>query len=267
MNGKQNLAENVRKRRIDLGYRKIKDFAKEVGVTPRLIGEIENARRDSYSPTTLQALDSELGWTQGTSARLLAGTTDLPELSSESIYNESDCGVTLGLSEYLKAVEEGISFLQKFKADFSVDAKLELSTRTRGILLAMLLDIDLTTLNFITGKELSQIIDQVSSQSEALIVNNQIRHKPFWEDALPSGCTAADHLRSQITGSEPYSTVQEGVENFEQEISPPSPVLPAANSLENYVKSVIERMEQGSAEKLVTALHHELDPYEELGEE
>lgn len=55
----------VRSRRARLGYITMKEFAARVGVSVETVGNIENARKDSYSPGTRSAVEEALGWTPG----------------------------------------------------------------------------------------------------------------------------------------------------------------------------------------------------------
>lgn len=77
MKGKQTLAKEVKKARFDLGFQTRVSFANHIGMSTRIVGEIENAWRDSYSEETLWAIDKGLHWRQGTAEALLNGT-DLP---------------------------------------------------------------------------------------------------------------------------------------------------------------------------------------------
>lgn len=72
-NRAQNLGGQVRARRSLLGYDTAKALADAIGVTPRLLGEIENGRRTSYRPSTLLKLDHALGWASGSSQAVLDG--------------------------------------------------------------------------------------------------------------------------------------------------------------------------------------------------
>ncbi len=72
--GPKALGDEVRKGRLRLQFATSKDFADAIGVTPRLVGDIENGRRVSYSPKTLSAIDRALGWPSGTSQIILEGT-------------------------------------------------------------------------------------------------------------------------------------------------------------------------------------------------
>ncbi len=74
----ERLAEAVGARRIELGIRTAKRLAEASSVSPRLIGEIENGRRKSYSRTTLWALDDALRWKPGSAQAILDGGDPTP---------------------------------------------------------------------------------------------------------------------------------------------------------------------------------------------
>lgn len=82
-NGWARLAEAVRERRREVGIRRAKDLAVTMGVSPRLVGEIENARRTSYSNDTIRALEDALQWLAGSVASVVAGNSPTP-MTSES---------------------------------------------------------------------------------------------------------------------------------------------------------------------------------------
>lgn len=65
------LAEAVINARAVARIRTAKELAARLGVSTRLVGEIENARRTSYSKLTLAKLDTELGWPLGYAEHLL----------------------------------------------------------------------------------------------------------------------------------------------------------------------------------------------------
>jgi DNA-binding XRE family transcriptional regulator len=72
-NGATVLGRLVRERRLEQGFDTSKALAERIGVSPRLVGEIENGRRDSYRPSTLWKLDRALGWERGSSQAVLDG--------------------------------------------------------------------------------------------------------------------------------------------------------------------------------------------------
>lgn len=76
--GATRLANEVFRARIARGISTQKALANAIGVSARLIGEIENARRESYAKSTLAKLESALGWAEGSAAAMLAGGDATP---------------------------------------------------------------------------------------------------------------------------------------------------------------------------------------------
>ena len=54
-------------------WRSRRDFARAVGVSPRLLDDLEGGRRDNYLDTTLAAVEFTLGWQPGTCMRVVQG--------------------------------------------------------------------------------------------------------------------------------------------------------------------------------------------------
>lgn len=77
-NGWDRVAEAVKLRRVKLGMRTAKDLAENMGVSPRLVGEIENGRRESYSVSTLIALEDALQWSRGSVEKVKQGADAEP---------------------------------------------------------------------------------------------------------------------------------------------------------------------------------------------
>lgn len=65
------LAEAVVSARAEARIHTAKELAEQMGISQRLVNEIENARRDSYSKTTLARLDVALEWPTGFAEHLL----------------------------------------------------------------------------------------------------------------------------------------------------------------------------------------------------
>jgi hypothetical protein len=76
------LADYVVARRVALGMRDRRALADATGITDRTLGKLENGER--VSPSTLAAIENELGWAPGSARRILAGgepyvTATLPD--------------------------------------------------------------------------------------------------------------------------------------------------------------------------------------------
>lgn len=59
------LGKTVVHRRVELGFDTREAFASHVGLSARLIGDVENGRRRSYDSATYAKLEQALGWPQG----------------------------------------------------------------------------------------------------------------------------------------------------------------------------------------------------------
>ncbi len=60
-------------RRVELGYRHRPAFADALGVSTRVLGDVETGRRGNFDSTTLAALENVLGWATGSVDRIVAG--------------------------------------------------------------------------------------------------------------------------------------------------------------------------------------------------
>jgi hypothetical protein len=71
--GWRKLADEVIRRRVELGHDTRASFIAASGISARTMGDIETARRDSYDRATLARLEKALGWEPGHLAELLRG--------------------------------------------------------------------------------------------------------------------------------------------------------------------------------------------------
>jgi DNA-binding Xre family transcriptional regulator len=65
------LADYVVARRVELGMRDRRALAAATGITDRTVGKLEKGQR--VSPSTLAAIENELGWAPGSGRHVLAG--------------------------------------------------------------------------------------------------------------------------------------------------------------------------------------------------
>lgn len=80
----QRLAEEVIARRVELGYRTREQFVTEVGISRRVISDIENHRRDNYDKATIARLEDALRWKHGQIAAILRGElSGPPEIAAD----------------------------------------------------------------------------------------------------------------------------------------------------------------------------------------
>jgi transcriptional regulator with XRE-family HTH domain len=75
--GWDRLGERVKTSRAILGYG-ITQLSTVSGLSTSTLDSIENARKTSYDPTTLTALERALGWRTGSVDRILRGLEPLP---------------------------------------------------------------------------------------------------------------------------------------------------------------------------------------------
>lgn len=75
------LGELVTAERVRRGHRSLAAFAAASGLSSSTLDSIEHARKTSYDPSTLAALEHALGWRMGSVDRVLRGLQ--PELDDD----------------------------------------------------------------------------------------------------------------------------------------------------------------------------------------
>lgn len=55
------------------------DFAHEIGISVRLLGQLEAGERRQYDPTTVHRIESALGWADGSVDRVANGQSPIVE--------------------------------------------------------------------------------------------------------------------------------------------------------------------------------------------
>lgn len=126
----ESLAENVVKRRTQLGFRSREVLAQKSGVSSRTIGDIENGRKPSYALSTLWSLDEALGWKRGTAYGLLNGDTNIV-LTEE---RASEDAQPVRLIDVLAVGEDRLEGLSDADvAEIELVAKLAASERARDL--------------------------------------------------------------------------------------------------------------------------------------
>lgn len=101
------LGEYVLARRTALGFRSHAAFEGATGLGARTLGDIERGHRKSYSPATLARLDAALGWTIGSSRRVLLGQE--PSVPPAVVVTEMpspEPGVTVHIAELADELEK-----------------------------------------------------------------------------------------------------------------------------------------------------------------
>lgn len=74
----QRIAEAVIARRVELGMKTTKALAERSFLTSRLLGDVENARRQRYAPATLRAIELGLRWLPGSIRQVGMGGEPTP---------------------------------------------------------------------------------------------------------------------------------------------------------------------------------------------
>jgi transcriptional regulator with XRE-family HTH domain len=69
----ERLGSYVVARRVKLGFKQRGDFASAVGVSTRVISDIENGRRGNFDAVTIASLEEALGWETGSFASVAEG--------------------------------------------------------------------------------------------------------------------------------------------------------------------------------------------------
>lgn len=67
------LGKLVIARRVNLGFNTRGEFAELLGLTTRVLGDIETGRRDNYDRATIAKLERALSWETGSVDRILDG--------------------------------------------------------------------------------------------------------------------------------------------------------------------------------------------------
>lgn len=67
------LGRYVIARRVKLGYKQRGEFAAAVGVSSRVLSDIENGKRGNFDSVTIASLEDVLGWETGSAMRVAGG--------------------------------------------------------------------------------------------------------------------------------------------------------------------------------------------------
>jgi transcriptional regulator with XRE-family HTH domain len=76
------LGEEVERRRGQLGFGSRREFAEKTGFAEKTLGDVENGRRDTYSPVTISRLEAALRWPAGAVDAILRGEPVPPDLAA-----------------------------------------------------------------------------------------------------------------------------------------------------------------------------------------
>jgi hypothetical protein len=70
---RKRLAREVISRRVELGMKTTKALADKAGLSPRMLGDVENGRRDNFSPGAKAQIERALRWDAGSIDAVLGG--------------------------------------------------------------------------------------------------------------------------------------------------------------------------------------------------
>lgn len=69
----QRLGKYVLARRVKLGFKQRGDFAAALGISARVVSDIENGRRGNFDAVTIASLEDVLGWETGSAQGVAEG--------------------------------------------------------------------------------------------------------------------------------------------------------------------------------------------------
>lgn len=90
--GWERVGEEIVRRRVDLGLHSREAFARDSGLSPRLLSDIERGRRESYDSATLARLERALRWLPGSVQAVLDGgnPTRVEDADTRPVEREGD---------------------------------------------------------------------------------------------------------------------------------------------------------------------------------
>lgn len=150
MSGAKQLGQAVKDARISIGYNTRVAFAEALGMSSRIIAEIENARRDSYSDQTLWRIEDALGWKRGTAEELLHGERVSPTL----IFPEPACPTTEGMAEHQQLADK----LRTAANDALLSPLARLNDAEKILLLSRVFGVPYSQINLLTEYEAVTIL-------------------------------------------------------------------------------------------------------------
>lgn len=175
--------------RISIGYSTRVAFAEALGMSSRIIAEIENARRESYSDQTLWRIEDTLGWQRGTAEELLHGERVSPAL----IFPEPGCPVTAGAAEYQQLADK----LRTAANDALLTPLERLTDAEKILLLTRVFGVPYSQIDLLTEYEAVTILGSMSSQFRQLAYQYQLAKPRAHNEPLPKGDTRADRINAE----------------------------------------------------------------------
>lgn len=154
MDAKEKLGKKVKSARFNLGYKTRTEFASKVGVSSRILSELENGRRNSYSDETLWNVDRALEWPQGTSKAILEGK----ELPTTELIDSSSCAVTAGISETTHAAASAAAAYDAIAREGDAESLAKLSPKDRAITLCLLHGRSAKDIDLLTNRDAEELL-------------------------------------------------------------------------------------------------------------
>lgn len=238
-NGPQKLAQQVKQRRYQVRLETSKALAEEMGITPRLVSDIENGKRESYSSKTLLALDKVLRWEPGSSEGLLNGDLDFPKLRG-SMAQDSACDNANGRAELYRAIQEGQFFLSSVETT-PVDPRSVLSLQDRMVLIGLLFGLDVTEFDLLEWSDYDEILKATGDIFRALTHSAQTSKPAYYDEELPSCFTRAELAQAEVLGTttdELLQLAKKKVDSHENMESAESSDKPASDAKKPTISSL-----------------------------
>lgn len=115
----QRLAQAVIDRRVELGHRTREAFAAHTGLSSRLLGDLERAKRTNYDRVTLARLEQALGWPSGRVLEILRSA--LPD-------HDLHGGHSIGPTDYSDPFEAHLARLRFLRRNMPAELREQLFT-------------------------------------------------------------------------------------------------------------------------------------------
>jgi len=77
LEGWARAGERIRTTRTRAGYRTLEEFARVTGIGKRTLGDLETGRRGNFTHRTLDRVEAELGWAEGSIQRIVDGRREI----------------------------------------------------------------------------------------------------------------------------------------------------------------------------------------------
>lgn len=203
MSPKEKLARLIQDRRLELQIRTARELASRANLSERLINEIENARRESYSPATLLSLDSVLSWEPGSCKAVLNGGDPEP-IGDDRVIAEADCSVMSGYSEFAQTINE----LSEVVRSHDLNRMADFSLASKMMILSSIFGTAMSGYDLLTKTESNLILRFTSLTFEQQTYNYLRGHEEFYNEPQPHGFTRAEVYEEMRNGGTEFEAIQ-----------------------------------------------------------